>query len=129
MKANGKFYKFLIDSQDYDPTDENDEHMVSVVSFFLEVNGKKYDLKSSVKQTIGSKFEEGCIEVCPPEDYNGPFNHHEFSKAVFKYYTSLIGPTGSVLRMQNCRDIKMENCSCNVEVPFTLNINSSEGGW
>lgn len=126
MKANGKFYQWIVDSQDYA---SDDEHMVSMVSFVLEVNGREYDLKSFVKQTIGSKFEECCIEVCPPDDYNGPFNHGEFSKAVFRYYTSLIGPNGRVMQIENCSDFSLRDVNFRYEMPFTLNINSSEGGW
>jgi len=64
-KARVIFNKCIQDSQDYG---SNDEHMVSRVFFTLEVGDRRYDgLYVDVKQTVGSSYEDGPIEVSSPK--------------------------------------------------------------
>jgi hypothetical protein len=61
--------------------------MVSRVFFTLEVEGKRYDdLYVDVKQTVGSTYEDGPIEVSSVKGarYKGPFNYMAFHAAVEK---------------------------------------------
>ena len=103
-KARLVFEKCIQDSQDYG---SDDEHMISRVFFTLEVGGKRYDgLHADVKQTVGSSYEDGPIEISSPRggSYKGPFNYDAFSAAVEKYYRSLVGSSatgGGGARMRN----------------------------
>ena len=91
------FDKGIQYSQDYG---SDDEHMVSRIFFSIEVGGRRYDgLHVDVKQTVGSSYETGPIEVGSPKGYKGPFNHEAFRAAVEKYYRGLVGSTGTGIRI------------------------------
>ena len=79
------FDKGIQYSQDYG---SDDEHMVSRIFFSIEVGGRRYDgLHVDVKQTVGSSYENGPIEVSSPKgSYKGPFNHEAFRAAAENYY-------------------------------------------
>ncbi len=77
-KATVTFNRLVQDSQDYG---SNDEHMVSRVFFTLEIDGTKHELYADIKQTVGSSYETGPIEVSKPHGYSGPFSHQEFQRA------------------------------------------------
>ncbi len=69
------FHKLIQDSQDFG---SDDEHMVSRVFFTIEVNDKSYPaVYCDLKQTVGSDFESGPIEVGTPQGvkYSGSFNY------------------------------------------------------
>lgn len=110
------FYRCLLDSQNYG---SNDEHMVSQVFFVLDVNGKREgDFVADLKQVVGSDFERGAIEVSAPHGYQGPFDHEGFSEAATKYFRSLVGASGSGLRMEGARNIRMRNCEYNMSAEY-----------
>ena len=93
------FEKCIQDSQDYG---SDDEHMVSRKFFALEVEGKRYDgLHADVKQTVGSSYEDGPIEISSPRgaSYKGPFNYEAFRVAIEKYYRSLVGSSATGIRI------------------------------
>jgi hypothetical protein len=102
------FHKCIQDSQDFG---SDDEHMVSRVFFTIEVEGKSYpDLYCDLKQTIGSSYESGPIEVGNPQGatYSGPFNYTEFRKAVERYYRSNVGSSGTGIKT-GAKNIRMRN--------------------
>jgi len=87
-----------------------DEMMVSRVYFTLEVEDKKYEgLSATLKQTVGSNYKLGLIEVGRPEGYDGVFNHDEFRKCATNYYIDLIGSHGTGIRVEGGRNIVMYN--------------------
>ena len=76
------FHKLIQDSQEFG---SDDEPMVSRVFFTIEVEGESYpDLYCDLKQTVGSDFESGPIEVGTPKGakYSGPFKYDAFRDAV-----------------------------------------------
>lgn len=81
--------------------------------FSLEVGGRRYDgLYADVKQTVGSGYEDGPIEVSPPKgaSYKGPFNYEAFRASVEKYYRSLVGSKATAIRISGgARNIRMRN--------------------
>ncbi|MGH9385622.1 MAG: hypothetical protein ACRD2N_15175 [Vicinamibacterales bacterium] len=93
------------DSQDYG---SDYEHMVSRVFFDLVVNGKRHPgLHADLKQVVGSNYETGDIEVGQPVGYRGPFNHIAFRAAAERYFRSLVGSSGSGIRIQGASNIRM----------------------
>ncbi len=94
------FHRCLQDSQELG----GDEHMVSRVYFTLEIDDQIFtDLHADLKQTVGSDFKSGYIEVGPPQVYEGPFNHEAFSDAARRYYISSFGPQGRAIRINKGR--------------------------
>jgi hypothetical protein len=86
------FHRLLQNSQDLG---SNDEHMISQVFFSLEVDGKaKGEFSATLKQTVGSEFNDADIEVGSPDGYDGDFDHGGFSHVARQYFTSLIGQHG-----------------------------------
>jgi hypothetical protein len=89
------FHNLIQDSQEFG---SDDEHMVSRVFFTIEVEGNSYpDMYCNLKQTVGSDFESGPIEVGTPQGakYSGPFNYDAFREAVEGYYRGNVGSSGS----------------------------------
>jgi len=107
MTARITFRECIQDSQDYG---SDDEHMVSRVFFTLELGGRSYpDLYADIKQTVGSSFETGTLEVDAPHGYKGPFNQASFRDAVEAYCRSLVGATGSGIRIEGAVNLRMRN--------------------
>jgi hypothetical protein len=108
--ARVTFHECLQDSQEL-ATD--DEHMVSRISFTLEVNGHTYTgLYCTVKQVVGASFESDVpLEVGPPlgTRYRGPFNHQAFAAAAEDYYRESFGSRGSAIRIAGGANIRMRN--------------------
>ena len=126
-RARVTFHKLIQDSQDYG---SDDEHMVSRVFFSLEVEGKRYnDLYVHIKQPVGSNFEKAPLEVSQPYGYSGPFNHQAFQKAVEAYYRSLVGASGSGIRMQGGGDIRMRNNTFIRETQVEFDISEESPAW
>ena len=102
------FHECIQDSQDYG---SDDEHMISRVSFSLEIDGKSVgNFSANLKQVVGSDAESGDIEVSPPNGYDGAFNQDGFSDAARKYFRSLVGATGSAIRIVgSAKNIRMRN--------------------
>ena len=128
-KAKAIFHKCIQDSQDFG---SDDEHMVSRVFFSLEVAGKRFDnLYVDIKQTVGSSYETGAIEVTFPRGaYSGPFNHDAFQSAVERYYRSHVGATGSVIRISGtATNIRMRNNTFIKEETVEFDIPSAGGSW
>ncbi len=119
-KMKGLFYKCVQDSQEYG---SNDEHMVSRVFFSLEIDGKKYDgLYSDIKQTVGSSFETGVVEVSPPLGYDGPLNYMAFRDAAEKYFRQLVGSTASGIHISGGSNIRMRNNTFVFSMPFEFDV-------
>jgi hypothetical protein len=96
-KVRVTFKRIEQGSQEYG---SDDEHMISEV-FDLETDdGRRFpDLRATVKQIVGGKFETDPLEVSAPEEYNGPFNHAAFQAAAERYYRSCVGANASMFRM------------------------------
>ena len=125
--AKVTFRKCLQDSQDYG---SDDEHMVSRVFFDLTINGEEYgDCYADIKQTVGSSFETGVLEVSRPQGYSGPFNFAEFRKAAEAYYRSLVGARGGGIRIQGGGNIRMHNNLFVKLWTVEFDIGKSGVGW
>lgn len=129
-KARAIFDKCIQDSQDYG---SDEEHMVSRVFFTLEVEGRRYDgLHVDVKQTVGSSYEDGPIEVSSPKgaSYRGPFNHEAFGAAVEKYYRTLVGSTASGIRIGGgARNIRMRNNTFQRQQVVEFEVSGADVSW
>ncbi|HPC02528.1 MAG TPA: hypothetical protein PLE04_02045 [Syntrophales bacterium] len=112
------FNKCLQDAQDLG---SDDEFMVSRVYFSLIIDDKIYEnLYADVKQAVGSNFEDSNFEVSPPHGYDGPLSYPKFRDCVIKYYTSLIGPKGRLIRFEKARDIVMRNNVLSMPMTFEI---------
>jgi len=121
------FQKLIQDSQDYG---SNDDHMVSRVFFNLDIDGNLYpDLYADVKQIVGSAIESSPIEVSNPGGYKGPFDHDAFSNAVERYYRSLVGATGSGIRISGATNVRMRNNTFFATGVAKFEVKSSGGPW
>lgn len=66
---------------------QDNEHMISHLHFDLNIDGKVYPrLHAVIKQTVGTDYRNGMLEVSKPVGYNGPFNFEAFSKEAEEYY-------------------------------------------
>ncbi len=119
--------KLIQDSQDYG---SNDEHMVSRVFFDMEIEGKKYEaLHADIKQSIGGSFETSALEVSNPANYKGPFNYEAFRAIVERYYRSLVGATGSGIRISGGSNIRMRNNTFVQPVTAEFEVKVTGGPW
>jgi hypothetical protein len=106
------FTKLVQDSQELG---SNDKHMASRVFFKLEINGETFDDYANLKQVVGSDINADNIEVGPPHEYEGPFNHSEFHKAATEYFLGLIGTAGGGIQIgEGARSVRMRNNTFNV---------------
>ena len=95
------------DSQEYG---SDDEHMVSRVFFSIETEGRRSTGYVDIKQTIGSDYEAGLIEVGGPVGYAGPFNHEVFQQEVTAYFRGCVGSAASGIRLgPGAKNIRMRN--------------------
>jgi hypothetical protein len=124
--ARVTFYKCIQDSQDYG---SDDEHMVSRIFFFIEIDEKRFDLHADIKQTVGSSFETGPIEVRLPEYYRGPINYDAFRDAAEKYYRSLVGSLGRGISIQGGTNIRMRNNIFIQEMTAEFEVEEGSAGW
>src|SRR2546426_6904428 len=92
------FDRCIQDAQEFG---SDDEFMVSRVFFTIEVGGRTYgNLHANLKQTVGSNYATGAIEVGPPIGYDGSFNHEAFAEAAKRYYRSVVGPGATGIRIE-----------------------------
>lgn len=106
-RAKVIFHECFQDSQDFG---SDDEHMISRLFFTMEIEGERQeDLSVDIKQTVGSDYETGSIEVREPAGYEGPFNHHAFRECAERYYRSCVGGGGSGINIQGGSNIRMTN--------------------
>jgi hypothetical protein len=107
--------------------------MVSRLFFSLEIAGRRYDgLYTDVKQTVGSSYETGPIEVSPPRgaSYRGPFNHAAFRDAAEGYYRSLVGSAGSGIRVSSgALNVRMRNNTFERENVIEFEASGANVAW
>jgi hypothetical protein len=129
-KATVTFEKCIQDSQDYG---SNDEHMVSRVFFTLDIDGRMHTgLFVDVKQTVGSSYEVGPIEVGSPKgtSYRGPWNHGAFCTAIEAYYRGLVGSAGTGIRIgSGATNIRMRNNAFIRQSIVEFDISGPETSW
>ena len=124
--AKTTFYKCIQDSQDYG---SDDEHMVSRVFFILEIDDRKLDLHTDIKQAVGSNYDAAQIEVSIPQDYKGAFNYEAFREAAEKYYRGLVGSSATGINIQGGTNIRMRNNTFNKVMSVEFNVNEGSAGW
>lgn len=127
-KATIIFTGCIQDSQEYG---SNDDYMVSRLFFSLQIGDKEFsNLHCDIKQIAGSDIENTPIEVGPPIGYKGPFNYAEFRKAAEKYFRSLVGQSGTAIRIGNkAKNIRMYNNRFERKMEFSITIDDDSGGW
>jgi hypothetical protein len=118
--ATVHFKELIQDSQDYG---SDDEHMVSRVFFDLQVDDKKYPgAYANVKQAVGAVASDP-LEVFPPAGYAGPFDHQKFQAEVEKYFRSLVGGSGSPIRIgRGVKSARIRNCRLRKAVSVSFEI-------
>jgi len=127
MKAKITFQKCLQDSQDLG---SDDEHMVSRIYFSLEISGNTYEnLYVDIKQTVGSDFETGPIEVGSPVGYKGPFNYKAFRESAENYYRGLVGSQVRGIRIQGGSNIRMRNNTFVQNMNIEFEVGESDSSW
>jgi hypothetical protein len=105
-KIKVTFQECIQDSQEYG---SDDEHMVSRVWVDIAVDGvDRGSWVADLKQTVGSDFETGPIEVTrplevagktPKKAYNGPFDQALFAEEAAKYFRGLVGSQGMGIKL------------------------------
>jgi hypothetical protein len=103
-KVRVTFNECVQDSQEYG---SDDEHMVSRIALNIAVDGKDLGVFiTDLKQTVGSDFETGSIEVTRPVEagdpkraYRGPFDQQRFADEVEKYFRQLVGAQGWAIKL------------------------------
>lgn len=119
--------KCIQDSQDYG---SDDEHMVSRVFFSIEADGRRSTGHVDIKQAVGSDYERGPIEVGPPADYAGPFNHEVFRREVTAYFRSCIGSAASGIRLgPGAAKIRMRNNTFVRQHAFEFDADAGGRAW
>jgi hypothetical protein len=108
-----------------------DEFMQSRVLYSVQSPNKRYDgLSVFIKQVAGDKYETGGIEVDSPNGYGGLMNYSAFRDAVEGYYRSLIGSTGSAIRIEGgASNLVMRNNMLMREDAVEIEIDVPEGSW
>lgn len=126
--ATIRFRECIQDSQDFG---SDDEHMVSRVFLDLEADDRSYPgLTVDIKQTVGSLYEEGPLEVAPPRGYDGSLNYAPFRQAVEAYYRSLVGSSGSGIRIgPGSSNIRMRNNRFASARTATFTYDSASKAW
>lgn len=121
------FHKLIQDSQTFDSFQPSDEHMVSVLHFDYESDGKATPMTAEVRQPFGTGFGD-AIEVERPAGQKGPWNQHAFADACERYYRLAIGRilgdpvTAKGLRMRNNTIVQEQVVE--IEIP-----QQPGGGW
>lgn len=94
------FNKVIQDAQNYESFNKNDDYMVSVIHFTLEVKDKQYEnMQVEICQPYGTNYEREPIEVGEIiGTYKGTWNHNQFANLCEQYYRNLIGSTGRSIR-------------------------------
>ena len=120
------FHSCTQDSQDLG----SDEHMVSRLFLSIIVEGKSTDnLHVDIKQTVGSDYASGPLEVGNVTGYRGPFNHAEFQRAAESYYREMVGASGRMIRVVGGGGVRMRNNTFMVEKSFEFEGSETVGGW
>ncbi|MDP2859198.1 MAG: hypothetical protein Q8P50_14635 [Bacillota bacterium] len=122
-----QFTKCIQDSQDLG---SDDEHMVSRVFFDL-VSGETVfgDLYCDVKQSVGSSFETGTLEVSRPRGYDGSLDYAPFRDAVEAYYRRLIGSSGTGIRVVGASRVRMRNNTFVKPTQTHVEYSENSMGW
>jgi hypothetical protein len=124
-KAKLTFSEIHQDSQEYG---SDNVHMVSRVFFTLEVKGTTYPCYVDIKQTVGSNFETGSIEVGRPQGCRKRVSYWEFRNAAESYYRELVGSSGTGIRISDARNVRMrDNVICKLK-SVEIEVGGREGG-
>jgi len=86
----------------------------------------------NLKQTVGSDFESGPIEVGTPQGagYSGPFNYDAFRQAVEDYFRGNFGPTGSGIGFgAGAKNIWMYHNTIYKQVQVQFEASEQETSW
>jgi hypothetical protein len=95
------------DSQEYGSTDE---YMVSRVFYSIEVDGvPKGDDYSDLKQVVGSAYSFDNIEVSPPHEYRGAYDHNTFAKEIAGYFCKCVSSNGALISIRPGAQVRMQN--------------------
>ncbi len=115
-----------------------DEHMVSKVFFDLMIVDRDTDISylydclfCEVKQTIGSKLEDGSFEVDLPQGYDGPYEISAITDEIRNYYTESFGPHGKGIRFERAKCLEMrDNMYYKIKpIQFEVRVRQREAGW
>ncbi len=106
MKARVHVYRLIQNSQELGT---DNEHMISDVTFTLEVGTQRYPaLHALVKQSAGSTYTDP-LEVSAPVDYEGPFDQQAFADGIEAYFRECVGPTASGIHVEPGASVVMFN--------------------
>jgi len=125
IKAHVLFKRIIVDSQKLQCLKRDDDHMVSRLFFDLEVGGNRYsDMMVEVKQPYGTQYESEPLEVSKLiGPYKGNWNHNNFTVLVEKYYRSLIGKEGIIIKTTDkAKNTSFINCTFNLNEVFDFDI-------
>jgi len=130
MQANIHFKSLIQNTQDYATFDKNEAHMVSVINFDLKIGDQAFaDLQVEVRQPYGTDFETEPLEVGSVIGYDGPWNHLAFSDLCEAYYRSVIGGSGSGIRIEGSENLRMIGNMFGESTKATMEVQEGGAGW
>ena len=113
------------DSQEYGSTDE---HMVSRVFYSIDVDGvSKGDDYSDIKQIVGSAYSSDNMEVSPPHEYRGPYDHNTFSNEIAGYFCKCVNSSGAMISLGTA-NVRMRNNTFVMPYHFQFEV-GGPAGW
>ena len=110
----------------------DDEHMVSRIFLSLETSGQVTESTCDIKQTVGSTYLAGPVEVGRPLNYKGPYNHRVFCEEIDKYYKSIIGPDSAGIQVGGPglgAKMRMWNNSFEIPHEFAFEASDESESW
>ena len=101
------FNQVLQNTHEYNCENEDDNVMVSKIGLIYN----NQDFTVEIKQPFGTSFEEdeGLELYVPENSLLGELNYNSLSDECEAYYRSIIGSSGSGIRIEGCGNIHMSN--------------------
>jgi len=102
----------------------DNECVLAEMKFTVESGGKKFPGVVSVKQVVGTQYEEQAMEVsAPATGYQGPkLNHQALTQAVTALYHNLIGANGRIIQARFSQNMTIASSYVHVNHPVDIEL-------
>jgi len=102
--------------------------MVSRVFYSIDVDGvSKGDDYSDIKQIVGSAYSSDNMEVSPPHEYRGPYDHNTFSNEIAGYFCKCVNSSGAMISLGTA-NVRMRNNTFVMPYHFQFEV-GGPAGW
>ena len=104
--------------------------MVSRVFYSIDVDGvAKGNDYSDLKQIVGSAYSSDNIEVSPPREYRGPYDHTAFSNELVGYFCKLVNLSGAMLSRGRATNVRMRDNTFSIPSRFQFKAEGPANIW